>query len=267
MRRLSSAYRAASLAYPAGPKAAWRLFGGCVGSCRRWPIAYQTGGPPCLSRLARNPVPVESLQTRPSASGIDAAWAESAASQLIDDPRNRAAKSGRNWVSRARFLRVPRTTNKPRTRHGSPEGGASRLPIEPSRSSRPANSVVFASSPRNAAPTSSSQSQISTTAASRTSERTNAASMARDRQGPGSIASSGRATQPPREASSTNALWRRRCSISRGRSAPGARSRKPTNRSPSTAATHAHVSMDVFAPWPRSSALIRLWETPTSSAS
>ena len=79
--------------------------------------------------------------------------------------------------------------------------------------------------------------------------------MLRERPGPESIASSGSASQPPTTARSMSALCRRRCSMSRGRSAPAARSRKPTNCSPTAAARHDHLSIEARAPPPRSISL------------
>jgi len=228
----------------------------------RWAIVARRVGPrrPAtrLSRLVVR-VPPASLHSRPSAAGISCVASVTAASQALADPWKRAANSGLRSSMRRRLRRVPRTTNSPRTRHVPPSSGP--------EDRRAARALVFASRPRRPAPTSSNQFQTSTTTASRVARRTSAMSMERDRAAVGSIASSGSATQLPARASSTTALWRRRCSISRGWSAPGARSRNTTSCSPTAAARQANVSTPVLDPSPRSISLIRACETPLRAAS
>lgn len=200
------------------------------------------------SRLAFSAVPARSLQRSLSPSGSGWAGSVNALSHAAELAPNRARKRFLISSINSRFRLVSRTTNSPRTVQGA------------SASSLALTDPSFPSSPRRAAPTSSNQFQISTTISSRVARRASATSIDRERTTSRSIAISGIATQPPADAIWISALCRRRCSMSRGRPAHGACSRKPTSCSPTAAATIPHVSIEAEVPRPSSRSLISVCE-------
>jgi hypothetical protein len=145
----------------------------------------------------------------------------------------------------------------PRTRHSMPGCSSRRSCV---------SSNTLEARPLNAAPTSSNQSHTSTATASLVADRTSATSIDSGRASPNRAASSGRPVQPPDRASSITAACRVRCSASRGRSAPGTRSRNAASCPPTTDVATAHVAS--VAPWPspRSSSLHLGCEMPARVA-
>ena len=125
---------------------------------------------------------------------------------------------------------------------------------------------TFASRPRMTAPPSRMRSQISTTATSRRTARVRRTSMDRGREPSPATADSGSDAQPPGADVATTRFWRRRCWMSRGRSAPGTLSKKAASCSPSVAAQAAQVSIPVSTPWPPSSFATSGCETPARTA-
>ncbi len=114
------------------------------------------------------------------------------------------------------------------------------------------------------APPSRSRSQISMTAASGAGageEDVDRARPDRRRQD-----GSGSARHPPVAAMATTRFCRLRCSMSRGRSAPGTDSKKAASCSPTAAPQAAQVSTPVSEPRPPSSLAISGCETPARAA-
>ena len=162
----------------------------------------------------------------------------------LPSPGNRAANRGASSATRLRLRLVPRRIHAPET-------------VQPGSLARTAAS--FSSNDRNAAPTSSRRSQTSTTAASRRSGSRQEDVDHAAGSLPASPASRARATSRRRAARSTTALWRRRCSMSRGRLAPDTARGTPRAGRRRPPRPTAHSSIGAFAPSPRSSSLHLAW--------
>ena len=193
------------------------------------------------SRAGNSRIPSTLDHRKPSLLGIGRLGSRNARSQASDDAGNRAAT--RSWSSRtsARFRVVARRISRPWTVHPAPTSRRT--------------AATLSAKPRIASPPSVSKSSISTTAISRLLGRSSSMSIERERRAAGSIARSGRADHPPGLAVATTSCCRRRCSRSRGRSAPGVASRNAASCAPTAAAHAVGVSSDAVVPPPRSTRL------------
>lgn len=203
-------------------------------------------------RAGINRSPATLDHTTPSSDGIAISGRVRDLSHSVEEARNRVANNPPSSLIVARLRWVARRTSRPATR------------VFAGLTLRTAETL--SASPRIAAPPAAMRSTTSTTAISCPPFLLSNTSIDLDLLAVGSIATSRRAAQLPGRETATIRSCRRRCSISRGRSAPGRASMNAASWTPTAAAHDASVSMEADVTSPRSRRLQNGWETPARAA-